>query len=55
MGNDMKITLTTSVKVKSEDYESFKILNLKKQRKLGETIGDLISEEVRKNLNIIKT
>ena len=50
----MIITKTTNVKIDANDYESFRILALKKQEQIGEYLGRLISAEVRKNTAFIK-
>lgn len=50
----MKAHLTTNIKVDTEDYEAFKILNVKRDKKHGEAIGDLISADVKKNRGLIE-
>jgi|GEM_PF-3973276 len=45
--------ITTNVKIDENDYEAFRILMLKRRRKIGEAIGELISKEVRENINEI--
>ena len=50
----MKIHITTSIKVEPEDYEAFKILSVKRDKKRGEAIGDLISAEIKKNRKLIE-
>ncbi len=47
-------TFNTNVKLDEKDFEDFQILNIKRKRKNGEVIGELITEEVRKNRNIIE-
>lgn len=50
----MIITKTTNVKIESKDYEDFRILTLKRQEQVGESVGKLISAEVRKNRKLIE-
>ena len=53
-GKPMYKLLTTNVKIEDKDYLSFRILAYKKQLKIGEYIGRLISAEVRKNIDVIR-
>ena len=50
----MKVVLTTNVKIEQDVYEAFQILNIKRRKNKGEAIGDLITEEVRKNTHCIE-
>lgn len=50
----MKTHITTNIKVDTDDYEAFRILTVKRDKKRGEAIGDLISAEVRKNRKLIE-
>ena len=50
----MKTHITTNIKAETEDFEAFKVLCVKKDKKKGEYIGDLIAAEVRKNIKLIQ-
>ena len=50
----MENTITTNIKITQTDYESFRIICIKKKLKIGEAIGDLISTEVKKNIKLIQ-
>lgn len=47
-------TITTNVKIEENDYENFRILMVKRKKKIGEAIGELISTEIRKNPGLLK-
>jgi len=44
------INITTNILI---DLERFKILNIKRKEKTGKVIGELITEEVKKNIQLI--
>lgn len=50
----MELTITTNIKVAPQDYENFRIICIKKKQKIGEAIGDLISENVKTNIELIQ-
>ena len=51
---DMKSHITTNIKVDTDDYEAFRILTVKRDKRRGEAIGDLISAEVKKYRKLIE-
>lgn len=46
-------TYNTNVKLDEKDFEDFQILNIRRKKKNGDVIGALITEEVRRNREII--
>lgn len=45
---------TTSIFIEPEIWKQFKVLNIHRQEKIGESLGRLVSAEVKKNLKLIK-
>lgn len=50
----MIITINTNIRLDALDYENFKILTVKQQKKKGEAIGELIAAEVKKNKSLLE-
>ncbi len=45
--------ITTNILIDPNDFESFKIINIKRKEKTGEAIGRLISADVLQNNNLL--
>lgn len=51
----MIVTKTQPIKADQNDLEAFSILCIKRKKRIGAYIGELISAEVRKQIDIIRS